>query len=98
MAKGHLASIHYDSAPRPKRSCFANPTLHIPNLAISGFPNLELKSDPSPKNIMSTRLTLVHFTVGIYLFSLHFSVLLHLLRHILNLAHPIVLVCLVFLI
>ena len=68
------------------------------NVLISGFPNLKLKSDPSPKNIMSPRLTLLHFKVDIYLFSLHFSVLLHLLRHILNLAHPIVLVCLVFLI
>ena len=27
---------------------------------VSGFPNLELKSDPSPKNIMSPRLNLVH--------------------------------------
>ena len=25
MAKGQLATIHYDSTPRPQRSCFANP-------------------------------------------------------------------------
>ena len=24
LAKGQLATIHYDSAPRPQRSCFAN--------------------------------------------------------------------------
>ena len=28
LAKGKLATTHYDSAPRPQRSCFANPTLH----------------------------------------------------------------------
>ena len=28
LAKGKLASIHYDSAPRPQRSCFAHPNGH----------------------------------------------------------------------
>ena len=28
FAKGQLATIHYDSAPRPQRSCFAHPTVH----------------------------------------------------------------------
>ena len=28
LAKGQLDTIHYDSAPRPKRSCFSNPTVH----------------------------------------------------------------------
>ena len=29
LAKGQLATIHYDSAPRPQRSCFANPNLDL---------------------------------------------------------------------
>ena len=28
VAKGQLAIIHYDSALRPQRSCFANPTVY----------------------------------------------------------------------
>ena len=27
LAKGKLATIHYDSAPRPQKSCFANPNV-----------------------------------------------------------------------
>ena len=29
LAKGQLARIHYDSAPRPQRSCFANPNVYL---------------------------------------------------------------------
>ena len=29
LAKGQLATTHYDSAPRPQRSCFANPNIKI---------------------------------------------------------------------
>ena len=32
LAKGELASIHYDSVPRPQRSCFANPNSYIYSL------------------------------------------------------------------
>ena len=28
LAKGKLATIHYDSAPRPQRSYFAHPNVH----------------------------------------------------------------------
>ena len=37
MAKGKLATIQYDTAPRSQRSCFAHPNLHIHKVVLLGI-------------------------------------------------------------
>ena len=37
LTKGQLFTIHNDSAPRPQRSCFANPKIHSKDFAKSIF-------------------------------------------------------------
>ena len=37
LAKGKLATIHFDSAPRSQRSCFAHPNLHIHKVVLLGI-------------------------------------------------------------
>ena len=37
LARGKLATIHYDFAPRSQRSCFAHPNLHIHKVVLLGI-------------------------------------------------------------
>ena len=75
LAKGKLATIHYDSAPRPQRSCFAHPIIHSYIFAICIFEQIaseKLNKENVARTMRSYTLSHVKFE-NIYTFTLILS-------------------------